>query len=370
MDGYCNLNAHEDPPALLALEEILKNATDVYPMDQEMSQEKEVSLWNEVRSFFGANEDTLSYLTSSGPAAAYHVFLHTFMHYVRQSGKTQLMTIPQGGRWTVDAFKRLEEVGCVGRVLPVDSNGRLTPQILEEQIKPRSMLLSLPWADGLTGVVQPIEDLARICHEREILFHVDATYVLGKRDLHFANSAIDFLTWDGFLAGNPFRGGGLLAKAHTECPSCIPSEEMPRQTFMSMLLTLRKHLASIDHYSLEITRLRNRVEKQLTEVIPEIRFLFQDVERLPNVSVAVLPGVHQQTLLYHLHKMGIWASIGTKQFQPLPEHLLSLGFNPEQSYCALSFALPYHISIDYLDRAVECIAEAYTKSKTFTQSLV
>ncbi len=68
------------------------------------------------------------------------------------------MTIPQGGRWTVDAFKRLEEVGVCRACIASRFQWTSTPQILEEQIKPRSMLLSLPWADGLTGVVQPIED--------------------------------------------------------------------------------------------------------------------------------------------------------------------------------------------------------------------
>ena len=47
-------------------------------------------------------------------------------------------------------------------------------------LSPRTALVSLSWANGLTGVVQPVAEIAQLCRQRDVRLHLDATHVLGK----------------------------------------------------------------------------------------------------------------------------------------------------------------------------------------------
>lgn len=359
----CNLNAHEDPPGLLTQDEIL-HATEILPsLDGDLGS----YFQEEIHKFFQSDPaQSCSYLASSGAASLYHVLQQVYPQHIRPTGKTQILSANQSCRWTQESLRRMEQLGVVSAYLP---QGAITAAMVEEHLKPRSALLSLPWADGLTGVIHPIEEIAEVCARKNVLFHVDATFVLGKKDIAFSNAQIDFLTWDGYLTGNPWRGGGILARKEMQFTQPIPGEEIPPHMMASTLLSLRKLKEMVDHYQLEGTRLRLRMEQQVKEAIPDAGILFQNADRLPNVFIAVFPGAHQETLLFYLHQLGFGAAIGTKHFIPLAAHLKDLGFSSNTAYCTLSFALPYHMRLEDIGPAVDALKQSYKKARIFTSSL-
>ena len=70
-------------------------------------------------------------------------------------------------------------------------------EILEEALRPRTSLVSLSWANGLTGVIHPVADLAEACQAKGVCLHVDASYAIGKHYFRFEDLNIDYLTFDG-----------------------------------------------------------------------------------------------------------------------------------------------------------------------------
>jgi cysteine desulfurase len=80
--------------------------------------------------------------------------------------------------------------------LGVDCSGLIALSTLEEALRAATgALVSVQWASGETGVVQPIEDIAAICRRHGALLHVDAAQAVGRLSIDLRRFSIDFLTF-------------------------------------------------------------------------------------------------------------------------------------------------------------------------------
>src|SRR5512135_1960540 len=76
--------------------------------------------------------------------------------------------------------KAMESAGAEITYVPVDSSGRVDPAALERAIRDTTLLVSVMHANNETGVIQPIEDISKIAHQRGIVLHTDAVQSAGK----------------------------------------------------------------------------------------------------------------------------------------------------------------------------------------------
>lgn len=160
----------------------------------------------------GAQPEDRFYFFHSGVDAISHLYLTHYFDYIRNTGKNHIVTTNIEEAATLLCLKRLEEVGCHGKILPVNCRGQLTKELLEESIGPRTSLVSISWANGLTGVIHPIADLSELCAAKGVALHVDASYVIGKLYLRFQDLGVDFMTFDGSLLHSPKGTAGLIIK--------------------------------------------------------------------------------------------------------------------------------------------------------------
>ena len=93
--------------------------------------------------------------------------------------------------------------------LHVHSDGTLDVQRFRDSLTDETVIASAMWANNETGVLFPVEEMARITRERGILFHTDAVQAVGKIPLNLRDSAIDFLSLSGHKLHAP-KGVGVL----------------------------------------------------------------------------------------------------------------------------------------------------------------
>lgn len=103
----------------------------------------------------------------------------------------------------------LERIGYKISYLPVKENGMVDVSALEQMITDRTILVTIMHSNNETGTIQPIKEIAQICHEHNVLFHTDASQSVGKVPIDVYDLDIDFLTIAGHKLYAP-KGIGAL----------------------------------------------------------------------------------------------------------------------------------------------------------------
>ncbi|MBS0620654.1 MAG: aminotransferase class V-fold PLP-dependent enzyme [Verrucomicrobia bacterium] len=257
----------------------------------------------EIRAQLGAHAKDPLHFFPSDAAARLEIFLSHYLNEVRHTGKNHILAA---------GIAPLDALGCIEKPLPYNAEGQITKEALASSLNPRVSLVSIPWACGHTGVIQPISDLAEICAEKGVRLHVDASAVIGKLFFRLEDLPIDYLTIEGSRIHAP-QGTALLAVKQKIpfSPLAVPSYQIGVGGITAFARALSETASWFDHLSLETARLRAHFEKGILEAIPSARILGKEVERLPHCSAIHFPGVHPEALLYLLQRKGVYAaSIG------------------------------------------------------------
>lgn len=333
----------------------------VYPLQKSVES---------ILTTFGAGEEDDVFFTSGGAEGTYHVLFNAYLQVARQTGKTLFLTTLVEEESTILSLRRMEELGCAVKMLPLNSKGQVTKEILESAITSRTAIFSLSWANGLTGVIQPICDLAEVCKEKNILFHLDASYVLGKNFFRFQDLDAHFLTLEGSVIHSLQGTGLILAKAGSGLLPLIPGRPESIASGAALAEASLEMQDKFEHYCMEIVRLRDQLERGVLNAIPEAVVLFKDADRLPNSSVIAFPGIYSEALLYLLNAKGVYASNGGGKFQSLEKILLTTGADLAVASSALSFSLSWDTTEEEIESATESLISSVKQLQICSRELV
>ncbi len=297
--------------------------------------------------------DTFSF-ASSGAEAINQVHWTAFLEIARKEGKCHFLTTPVEDSATLQSLKRLEQLGCYVKIVPLQANGQVDLEKLAELLTPRTALFSLSFAHALTGVIQPIEEIVRLCSSAGTLVHVDATYALGKIYAPFRDSRVDYLTFGGVGIHSVKSSGGLFAAAGKPLIPFILGEKLDPASLLALTAAAKHAGLFFDQMGLEVARLRDRLEEGVIEIGGAIS-LFKNSFRLPNVSVLSFPKVHQEALHFALKHNALASSIGGFAHPHLRRHLISCGFDEQTALTSCSFALSRFTTQEEIDQAIALI---------------
>lgn len=317
-------------------------------------------------------EDTFVF-TSSAAEAVNQMFWSVFLEVARKTGKTHFIASSIEDAPTMQMLKRMEELGCFVKFVSVNQEGQIDLNQLKDLLTPRTALVSLTAAHGLTGVIQPIEEIVALAKEKGVLVHLDASYALGKYD--FSSVRADYLTFSGeMLHGSRSSGGLFVKKGAPLSPLIVGGVEQggfrggsfDLASFWALSAAALQVSLNFDAASLEMGRLRDLLETEIQWQIPDAKILFKEVLRLPNTTTIIFPGSHHEALLYLLEKKGVFASAGGTYFQHLHRILASSGCEGEK---ALSFSLDRMVTEEEVLRAASIIATEVRSLRTLSEDL-
>ncbi len=303
---------------------------------------------NKMGSLLGELEGSF-HLAASGASANFQVLLSHYMDSIRETGRTHILSLETEQSSILEGIQRLEKFEVQGKILPVNSQGQLTPSALQEALRARSSLLSISFAHPLTGVIQPIHDLSAVCREHDVRLHVDVGCAVGKRYLMGIDA--DFITFDGALLHCPGQVGGILAKEDV-APFAFGGEDLPYASLSTLARALELSYEKTDHYAMEIGRLRDLLETKCLALGGKV--FFQEVERLANCAVIAFEGIHSERLQVLLKQQGIFATTGNGR---LAEVLKSCQVDADLAHAAVSFVLSDETTQKEIDQLVAVFEE-------------
>ncbi len=323
-----------------------------------------------ISDLFGAKPDNQFVFTSSGAEGCSIAVNSAFHALTKLGGKNHFVTRSIDEAPTVLAISNLEDEGCYLKLAPTSKRGFVTKEALIEAISPRTAMISVSWACALTGVIQPLDEIAEVCKERAIWLHVDATHVAGKLNITFNDMPMDILTFSGHGIHAPLGTGGLFAKRHIALRPIVFGN--PLNVPMLVALGESAYLAEETQnlYCTEVARLRSQFEENICRIYPEAKVLFADEERVPHISCVAFPGVALELLAFALHKKGVFASMGGNPFQPLEKVLESCGVDPMLAKTSLSFSISRDTQEHELERASEIIGETLKRLRKLSKGII
>ncbi|MBS0635097.1 MAG: aminotransferase class V-fold PLP-dependent enzyme [Verrucomicrobia bacterium] len=294
-----------------------------------------------IKTLFGISQGDQFVFTSSGAAACSMAIFSAYHSQTKFAGKNHFIARDIDEAPSILAISSLEEDGCFLKLAPTAKRGFLTLDDFIETVSPRTALLSLSWASGHTGVIQPLDEIAAVCKERGIWLHVDATHVVGKLDIRFSELPIDILTFSGHGLQAPVGTGGLIAKPHIPLKPAVFGAPENSPMLAALAESCRLALEDQSLYCTEVARLRDLFEQSLAEA----SVLYKDEERVPHITAFSFPGIHNELLAYVLRRKGIVASLG-------------------------SFSLSKDTQADELERAAQIINEAVKRMKRLSRAFL
>ena len=276
---------------------------------------------------------------------------------LRTTGKKHIVTT-QVEHSAIHHFgEALEHQGYSITWLPVRNDGTLDPAEVADAIHDDTAIVSAMWANNETGVLFPVEEIAKICKEKKVLFHTDAVQVPGKVPIDLQKVQADFLALSGHKLHAPKGIGVLYIRKGTKySPFLIGgSQERERRAGTENVpyivgLGRAAELAAenlIDEQTLTRAR-RDRLENELARLIPGTHLNGHRTERLPNTSSLWFEGVEAEAILIGLNRHGIAASSGSActTGSLAPSHVLTaMGLSPGQARSTIRLSLS-HLTTD------------------------
>lgn len=249
--------------------------------------------------------------------------------------------------------------------LKVDSEGMLDIDEYEAALTDDTAIVSVMWANNETGVIFPVEEMARMAKQRGVLFHTDAVQAVGKIPIHLRDLDIDFLSLSGHKLHAPKGVGVLYIKKGTLFVPFLTGghQEHGRRggtENVASIVGLGKACAlaaeKMEEENGRVRELRDRLEEGLLSSVPKAMLNGHKTERLPNTANVSFEYVEGEAILLHMNRYNICASSGSACTSGSlePSHVLrAMGVPFTAAHGSIRFSLSVYNTQEEVDFVLE-----------------
>lgn len=274
----------------------------------------------------------------------------------------------------LDTCKQLEESGWKVTYIPVDKNGVIDVQRLEESITNETVLISMMFANNEVGTIEPMKEIGRIAKERGVILHTDAVQAVGHIPVDVETMGIDLLSISAHKVYGPKGVGALYMRRHH--PRIKPTPIVYGGGQERGLRSGTYNVPGIVGIgkALEIA-LRNMGEEsgRLSGWTSKMRLSFSSIEgaeqnghpinKLPHNLNIYFPGVESKALIQAVNRqVAISAGSACSTQEVEPSHvILALGYPPERAHSSVRFGLGRFNTDEEVRFVIECVTNAVNR---------
>ncbi len=267
-----------------------------------------------------------------------------------EKGKKHLITTVIEHHAILHTMHALEKDGFEVTYLPVDEYGLVTPNQVEQAIRPDTALVSIMYANNEIGTIEPISEIGEICKKYEVIFHTDAVQAVGSVEIDVVSQNIDLLSMSGHKFGAPKGIGALYIKRGVNPINLIDggAQEKNRRAGTENVPGIVGIGKAIELATADISNKANKLEKMRDIIIekvltlPKSRLNGHPEKRLPGNANFCFEGVEGEGILLKLDYMGICAASGsacTSASLDASHVLLAIGVPIEIAHGSLRISL-------------------------------
>ncbi|AFZ35821.1 Cysteine desulfurase [Stanieria cyanosphaera PCC 7437] len=263
-----------------------------------------------------------------------------------------IITVQTEHRAVLDPCKYLENLGFEVTYLPVQPDGLIDLQQLQQAIRPDTILVSVMAANNEIGVLQPLAEIGEICHAHQVLFHSDAAQAIAKIPLDVQQMKIDLMSLTAHKVYGPKGIGALyLRRRHPRVKIAaqiqgggqergIRSGTLVTPQIVGFAKAVELGIAEMASESQRQFQLR----EQLWSILKKIDKIYLNghpLQRLPgnlNVSFEEVDG--SALLLALQQTVALSSGSACSAINTTPSHvLMALGHSEQLAYASLRFGI-------------------------------
>ena len=280
----------------------------------------------------------------------------------------------------------LEQMGFEVTFLPVESDGKVSPETLKDALRDDTILVSVMMVNNEIGVVQDLHTLVKTVksYNPEIIFHTDAIQAYGKLELHPKKLGVDLMSVSGHKFHGP-KGTGFLyiAEANTKLHPYIHgghqhknrrsgTENVPGIAGLGMAAQLayddyQYKYKNVSELSEDFIRDLKKIEGVVINARPEGK---SKTEFSPYIISAGIEGIKSEVLLHALEEKGVYVSSGSacsSNHPGLSDTLSAIGVDKSLLDSTIRFSLSRFTTREEIDYTIAGLQTLLPTLRRFTK---
>lgn len=278
-----------------------------------------------------------------------------------------------------DTAKKMAGEGYAVSFVPVDGEGNLDIAFLKSAIKETTGLISVMTVNNETGVIYPVKEIAKIAHEKGILFHTDAVQAIGKMPFDVRDIDADFVTMSAHKFYAPKGIGALYIKkgkrldplltgGHQESNRRAGTENVVGMIAMGKALELAAGELAADRE--RVGKIRDEFERRILAEVPHTRRNGGAENRLyttSNISFRFVEGEAIQLKLdYHGIAVSTGSACSSGTLDPSHVVMAMCGGDEELAHSSIRFSFGKYSKMEDVGYVVERVKEVVAQLRSFS----
>jgi cysteine desulfurase len=274
----------------------------------------------------------------------------------------------------LDTCKRLEKEGYEVTYLPVQKDGRISLDDLRRAITPKTILITIMYANNEIAVLQPINEIGKIAKEKGIFFHTDAVQAVGKIPVDVQKDGIDLLSISAHKIYGPKGVGALYVRRRNPRVQLVAQidggghERGMRSGTLNVpgIVGLGKAcelcMNEMAEESVRLKALRDRLTKAIMSQLDETFINGSMEHRLPhsvNISFAYVEG---ESMLMGINDVAVSSGSACTSATLEPSYVLkALGVGDELAHSSIRFGLGRFTTEEEVDFTIDAVVKEVSR---------
>ncbi|KAG6473134.1 cysteine desulfurase, mitochondrial-like [Zingiber officinale] len=316
--------------------------------------------------------DPKEIIFTSGATESNNISVKGFMRF-HHARKRHVITTQTEHKCVLDSCRYLQQDGFEVTYLPVRPDGLVDLDLLADSIRPDTGLVSVMAVNNEIGVVQPLEEIGRICREKGVVFHTDAAQALGKIPIDVEKMGIGLMSLSGHKIYGPKGVGALYVRRRPRVriePQMsgggqergIRSGTVPTPLVVGMGAACEIATKEMEYDSKRISALQERLLNGVRARLDGVVVNGSLEHRYPgnlNLSFAYVEG---ESLLMGLKEVAVSSGSACTSASLEPSYVLrALGVDEDMAHTSIRFGIGRFTTEGEIDKAIEMTVKQVEK---------
>ena len=319
---------------------------------------------NDLSNALGANSE--EFIFSSGSTESSNIAIKGVALALGKKKGTHIVVSKIEDFQVLHCARALEKQGFQVTYLNVDGDGFIDIDQLRDSITDTTILVSIQHANQEIGTVQDIESIGRICREKGVLFHTDATHSFTRIPLNVRETPVDLITVAAHTIHGPKGIGGLYVRKDTPIVKWMDGgfQEFDLRAGLENIPGAVGFAKAVELVNSEETRIlqamRDHTIDRVLAEIPHTTLNGDRWKRLPQNANITFHFVEGESITLHLDMHGFAVSTGSACFSRSLESshvIMGIGGDHERAHGSIRFTFGRYNIIEEVDEIVVTLGE-------------